>query len=93
MQIAGEPIVLFQVAGAMVGTFGSDNTRTMLRSSGTTEQPGSLRIQHSFRGRLVSSVGRELGRRSRQLVAGSPAGQLRMHAKPVVGATATNRSV
>lgn len=46
MQIARKPIVLFQIAGAMVGTFGSNNTRTMLRTGGTTEQPDPVWIQH-----------------------------------------------
>ena len=46
MQVAGEPVVLFQVAGAMVGASGRDNTGTMLRSHGATEQSDPLRIQY-----------------------------------------------
>lgn len=46
VQIAGEPVILLQIAGAVVGAFGSDNTRAMFRTRRTTDEPDSLWFQH-----------------------------------------------
>lgn len=44
VQVAGELIILFQIAGPMVGTIRCDNSRTMFCSSGATEQSDSIWI-------------------------------------------------
>ncbi|CAD1478010.1 unnamed protein product [Heterotrigona itama] len=62
VQVAGKPVVLFQVARAMVGASGRDNTGTMLRSHGAAEQSDPLRIQYRiafsvFDGGLFQALG------------------------------------
>lgn len=72
-----------------------DDRESLIPLIGFNPDSDSILIQLGFsvRRRLVSSLRCKLSRREGQLVAGSSAGQLRLHAKPTAGVAAADRGV